>query len=1157
MKRRYFRSAAAAAAAALAVSALPVFTGYAADNGLVFSSDFESEKGIRLEGGAELADGKSGKGLHLDGVDDYALLPENIISDEMTISAWVKQDKKNVWGRLFDFGEDSGNNFFFAPSSGGASRVEAKSPEGVSTLDAAEFEATRVWAYYTVTADNDSFRIYRDGRLIAEKTGTIRLSGIKNTLNYIGKSHYEGDAYFAGTVDDFKVYSRVLSQEEILADMAEHIAESDAAELMNTYAADMEDGQILFGDKVSLDSLECGGLSLGWSSSDESVIDPLTGKITPGDENKTVKLTLSPRWNGAEVSNSAREYNVTVPSGKTAPFTVEVNTADRSKSVSDHMWGMFFEDINSAADGGLYAELIQNCSFEYPESLYSWESADGATVKTDGGLNANNPTYVEITDSSITNDGYMGMSVSKDAVYNVSLYKNGVGTVKAELLDDSGSVMSSFAWDSENAPEAQLASGWTRLEAALTANKDAEQAKLKITVEGTAAIDYVSLMPQDTYKGHGLRRDLCEAIEAVHPKFLRFPGGCAVEGNTMGLAYNWKDTVGDRAERKQMANIWDSGEPDPYIMSYGLGFYEYFQLCEDMGMEPIPILNCGIACQVRSGDSKEEAYLVPMDKLQPYIDDAVDLVAFANSTDMNNKWAKLRADMGHPEPFDLKYLGIGNEQWGNDYFERYEAFAKALRAAYPDMELQLVTTSGPASSGDMNDLAWDWANNHNEYADVLDEHYYEAPDWFRTHAYRYDNYDRNTTKVFLGEYASKGNTWYNALSEAAFMTGLERNADVVRMASYAPMFAKYGNTQWSAADMIWFSNSDMVMTPNYYVQKLFGTNTGDYSLGTTARLNGAEDNGLTGGIALASWNTKAEYKDLKLTFADGTEKTFDFKEMADKDGMIADAVGEWRVNADGSVTQSAMTTGCINYIPGDFNNYTLTVKARKLEGGEGFQIGIGGRDSNNYYRINMGGWSNTATRLQKITDGASELVSNLAEGNLNTGVSVKENQWQEIKVIVNGGSVEAYLDGELACRYTKPQSYGPVYASSVYDSKAGEVVLKLVNTADTALKVDVKLDNACIVEPNAAVTMISAESDAVNTLENKDNVAPKEFSITDASKEFVYEADARSLSVIRLKTSNLRLIGSGSAEYYDGSGKKHDMKLSYDENGMLTGVEVE
>ena len=350
------RLTAAAAAIAVTASLVPLLPAAAADNGLIFSSGFENENGIRLENGAELAEGKSGNGLHLDGADDYAVLPENLIFDTMTISAWVRQDRKNVWGRLFDLGEDSGNNFFFAPSSGGASRVEAKSPAGVNTLDTPEFESTRVWAYYTVTADENSMKLYRDGKLMGEKTGPIKLSEIKNTLNYIGKSHYEGDAYFAGSVDDFKVYSRVLSQEEILKDMAEHIAETDAAELMNVYACDIEEGQLLFGDKMRLDGFKCGGLSLEWASSDEAVINPSAGTITPSKENKQVKLTLNALWDGKVLES--REYNVTVPSGETAPFTVEVNTADRSKEISDHMWGMFFEDINSAADGSVMGQSI-------------------------------------------------------------------------------------------------------------------------------------------------------------------------------------------------------------------------------------------------------------------------------------------------------------------------------------------------------------------------------------------------------------------------------------------------------------------------------------------------------------------------------------------------------------------------------------------------------------------------------------------------------------------------------------------------------------------------------------------------------------------------------------------------------------------------------
>jgi alpha-L-arabinofuranosidase len=698
--------------------------------------------------------------------------------------------------------------------------------------------------------------------------------------------------------------------------------------------------------------------------------------------------------------------------------------------------------------------------------------------------------------------------------------------------------------------KADGAEEWQKVKAELTSDVTDDGAKLTIKNTGSesADIDCVSLMPQDTYKGHGLRRDLCEAIEAIHPKFLRFPGGCAVEGRTMDLAYNWKDTVGDISQRKQTENIWNTGS-EPYIMSYGLGFYEYFQLCEDMGMEPVPILNCGIACQVRSGSSEEEAYLVPMDELQPYIQDAIDLVQFANGTDMTNKWAKLRADMGHPEPFNLKYLGIGNEQYGDIYFERYEAFAKALREAYPDMELNLVTTSGTASSGSMNDLAWSWVNAHNEYADVLDEHYYENPDWFREHAYRYDSYNRDTTKVFLGEYASKGNTWYNALSEAAFMTGLERNADVVRMASYAPMFAKYGNTQWTAANMIWFNNDDYVCTPNYYVQKLFGNNSGDYSLDTTAELNGVDEKKLSGGIALGAWNSQVEYKDIKVTSSSGEVLVNSF------DGWENNG-GEWSVNGD-TVTESEIAERCIFYLDGDYSDYTMEVKARRTGGIEGFQVGVAGEDYKNYYRVNIGGWSNTATKLQKITEGTAELVSNTAEGNINTDVHVKDNEWQDIKVVVTDDTITAYLDGELACSYTKPKDYGTVYASSVYDESSDEIILKLVNTADADLKINVNINNVGYIAPDAEVTTMSADPDAVNTLENKEKIVPEEIVINNAGRSFIYDAAARSFSVIRLKKNSLKVTEPGAkAEYYDESGVKHEINMSYDESGMLSGVYV-
>ena len=539
-------------------------------------------------------------------------------------------------------------------------------------------------------------------------------------------------------------------------------------------------------------------------------------------------------------------------------------------------------------------------------------------------------------------------------------------------------------------------------------------------------------------------------------------------------------------------------------------------------MEPVPILNCGIACQVRSGSATDEEHLVPMDKLQPYIDDALDLIEFANGTDESNEWVQKRIQMGHKEPFNMKYIGIGNEQYGDIYFERYEEFAKQIHEKYPD--INLVTTSGTASSGSSNDLAWNWANEHEELADRMDEHYYETADWFRQHAYRYDNYRRDTnTKVFLGEYASKGNAWYNALSEAAFMTGLERNADVVRMASYAPMFAKYGNTQWSAADMIWFNNSDYVLTPNYYVQSLFSNNQGDYSLPTEVKLNGIEkDDALKGGVAVGSWGTHNEFKDIEV-------KTENSTVTADKSEWKT-TNGDWSIDDNGVISHMSDNTGAVCYYASpDMRNYTLTLKARKLSGGEGFQIGVAADDALNYYRVNIGGWGNTTAKVQHILNGVSSSSGNVAEQSYVGNVHINDNEWYDVTVEVTDDEIKAYLNDEFICSYKKPKEYGPVYSSSVYDKETGDVIVKVVNTMDSDVNIGMNVSGETVTSNIAKTTVMSGDTTLENSLDNKNAIVPKEIELTNASNNFTYNAPADSFSIIRLKTGN-----GGSKAYISG-----------------------
>lgn len=520
---------------------------------------------------------------------------------------------------------------------------------------------------------------------------------------------------------------------------------------------------------------------------------------------------------------------------------LSVLTDSRGPAIPPAMWGIFFEDINFAADGGLYAELVKNRSFEFAKPMMAWKEVtkDGGAGSTliinRGETNANNPRFARISikkdkgSYGLANEGFRGMGLFKDKQYNFSILARQLsGNVKIHV--------EAIGANNEKLGETELQGfkgDWGKYTASFTCKATDAKAHLNVYFEnpGTVDIDMVSLFPQDTYKGraNGLRADLAEKLAALKPGFIRFPGGCIVEGRDLANRYQWKKTVGDIADRELIINRWNTefanrSAPD-YFQSYGLGFFEYFQLADDIGAEPLPILNCGMACQYNTGE------VAPIDQTDTYIQDALDLVEFANG-DVNTKWGGLRAAMGHPKSFNLKMMGVGNEQWDAQYVERYKLFAKALKAKYPN--IKLVTSSGPSPDGDKFDYLH--AELTKEKADFLDEHYYQAPEWFLKNASRYDNYDRSGPKIFAGEYAAHikdtknndaeyKNTWISALAEAAFMTGLERNADVVQMASYAPLLAHVDAWQWRP-DLIWFDNLRSVGTPNYYVQQIFSANKG-------------------------------------------------------------------------------------------------------------------------------------------------------------------------------------------------------------------------------------------------------------------------------------------------------------------------------------------
>ncbi|SEW23755.1 alpha-N-arabinofuranosidase [Chryseobacterium wanjuense] len=533
---------------------------------------------------------------------------------------------------------------------------------------------------------------------------------------------------------------------------------------------------------------------------------------------------------------------VAFSTAQTSKFTLDLDGTSTNIKIQPTMYGIFFEDINFAADGGIYAELIKNRSFEFDEPLTGWKQKNTQTLShnLDSGFltiysdhSKTNKNYARITVHNdkkyiLENEGFRGIGLHKDAGYDFSFdlenASGNISVVNASLVDENGTVISTV-------PIIIKGKGWQKYKAVFSPSRTVEKAKLQITFTGTGVvnIDMISLFPQDTWKGRkgGLRKDLVQKLYDLQPGFLRFPGGCIVEGRTLAERYQWKKTLGNVADREYLINKWSSGFPHrltpDYYQSFGLGFYEYFQLSEDLGAEPLPILSCGMACQFNTGE------LVDLEELNPFVQDALDLIEFANG-DANTKWGKIRAEMGHPKAFNMKYIGVGNEQWGEDYIERYKIFEKAIHARYPD--IKIISGSGPSPDGDFFDYGWKELKKLN--AQIVDEHYYNSAKWFQENAARYDKYDRNGPKVFAGEYAVQSvkvvspdnkNNWESALSEAAFMTGLERNADVVTMTSYAPLFAHADGWQWTP-DLIWFNNLQSYATPNYYVQKLFSNNKG-------------------------------------------------------------------------------------------------------------------------------------------------------------------------------------------------------------------------------------------------------------------------------------------------------------------------------------------
>ncbi|MFG2556351.1 alpha-L-arabinofuranosidase C-terminal domain-containing protein [Streptomyces sp. NPDC048581] len=792
-----------------------------------------------------------------------------------------------------------------------------------------------------------------------------------------------------------------------------------------------------------------------------------------------------------------------------ADYAITVAPAAKGAKIDDTMYGVFFEDINRAADGGLYAELVQNRSFEYSTDdnrsytpLTSWTvDGTGQVVNDAGRLGERNRNYLSLgAGSAVTNAGYnTGIHVEAGKKYDFSVWARAEGgTALTVTLQDADGTLATAR------EVAVKKSGWAKYRATFTATRTSSDGRLTVASAAAAALDMVSLFPRDTYKhqANGLRKDLAEKVAALHPGFLRFPGGCLVNTGSMEdyseasnwqrkRSYQWKDTIGPVEERATNSNFWG------YNQSYGLGYYEYFRFAEDIGAMPLPVVPALVTGCGQNKATDDDALL------KRHIQDALDLIEFAGGP-VTSTWGKKRAQMGHPKPFHLTHIGVGNEEnLPVEFMARFKQFRAAIEAKYPD--ITVVSNSGPDDAGQTFDTAWQL--NRQEKVAMVDEHYYNSPQWFLQNNDRYDSYDRGGPKVFLGEYASQGNAFKNGLAEAAFMTGLERNADVVKLASYAPLFANEDYVQWRP-DLVWFNNHASWNSANYEVQKLFMTNVGDRVVPSTATGTPSLQGPITGAVGLSTWATTAAYDDVSVTDADGkTLLNDDFS--GDAAQWKHTGAGSWSIQ-DGQYVQSDVAAENTLVSAGDptWHDYDLKVKATKKSGKEGFLVAFGVKDTGNYYWWNLGGWNNTQSAVEQAVDGGKGTLISKA-GSIETG------RTYDIQVKVRGRQVTLYLDGQEWGSFKDDKPAEPFRQVVTKDKKTGDLIVKVVNAQSTAARTAIDLGGAKVAS-KARVTTLTADPNAVNS-ETATPVAPVTSTFSGVDDSFSYTFPANSITFLRIK----------------------------------------
>lgn len=796
-----------------------------------------------------------------------------------------------------------------------------------------------------------------------------------------------------------------------------------------------------------------------------------------------------------------------------AQVVVNVDAGRPGVKVSPNLYGIFFEDINHAADGGLYAELISNRSFEdAADGTPTWATtaAPGATISTrlvkKDLLNKAQGQALELTvnatpsaTAALVNEGFWGINAVQGRTYRLSFWAKGKykGTLKARLTDATGEKV--YA---EAAVDGTVGKNWTKYTATLTANANDAKAQFQLVADGkgTVTLDVVSLFPP-TFKNrpNGLRPDLAQMLYNLKPKFVRFPGGCFVEGQeSPDNAYHWETTIGPIEERPGHKNVnWR------YRTSDGMGFDEYLQMAEDFNAKPLYVVNVGLW----------HGGLTPVDSLQPWIDECLNALEYANG-DVTTKYGALRAKNGHPAPYNIEYLEIGNENnqpapelQSDRYYERFKKFKDAVLAKYPKMHL----IGNVVAWGDDNPK-WESA----ESVELLDEHYYRNPAWFANAFNKYDTYDRQGPEIYVGEYAVTqgfGNmgSLDAALGEAVYMMGMERNSDIVTMASYAPIFANLNNRMW-APDMIQFTSDRVFGTPSYYVQNVMFNNLGTRVLPVTQQNPYAYSAAETQvkpavcRVGMGTWGTQVSFQDQGYTDEQGNALPMTLQELP------CDVRGQWTATLDGILKQNSNDESCIRLNPGEItsNGYIYKVRAKKDSGNEGFLIVFNYVDENNYCWLNLGGWNNTQHGVEQIINGAKSQVAT-------TAGRIEQGKWYDVELKVVGDSILASLDGkQIFATKLQANTKPGFFSTATLDEQTGEVIVKLANTSGDHTTATIQLQGKTISE-GKLIRLAAKNGTDENTIDNPTNIYPTETYVTTGKDNVELEVPAYSLSVLRLK----------------------------------------